>query len=73
MKLSRSIICAAVVTAALALMLGAGTVMAAAPKLVTDVDSRDFGEVDETVPVKHTFTLTNKGDAPLKITKIESS
>jgi hypothetical protein len=73
MKMSRSIICAAVATAALALVFSAGAVMAAAPKLVTDIESRDFGEVDETVPVKHTFTLTNKGDAPLKITKIESS
>jgi hypothetical protein len=57
----------------LPLVFQGGPVLAGAPKLVLDVTSHDFGEVDETEPVQYTFNLSNQGDEPLKISNVESS
>jgi len=57
----------------LPLIFWGGLAEAGAPKLVFDVTSHDFGEVDETVPVEHIFILNNQGDEPLRISNVESS
>lgn len=44
-----------------------------APRLQFEVASHDFGEIEQTETVEHVFSFTNAGDAPLKITDVESS
>lgn len=45
----------------------------AAPELVSDTYSYNFGSVDETEEVEHDFILRNIGDEPVIIQKIDSS
>jgi Protein of unknown function (DUF1573) len=45
----------------------------AGPKLVLSEDNWDFGDVPSVGNVSHTFTLTNAGDAVLKILNVSSS
>ena len=51
-------------------ILGAGLIVAAAPKIEVDNATLDFGEVKEGDLVTHTFILSNAGDETLVIEKI---
>jgi rhodanese-related sulfurtransferase len=51
-------------------ILGAGIIVAAAPKIEVDNATLDFGEVKEGDLVTHIYVLTNAGDEPLVIEKI---
>lgn len=45
----------------------------AQPKIVFDEIARDFGQMVEGTKASHTFTFTNKGDAPLVLTMVQPS
>ncbi|MBJ6749787.1 DUF1573 domain-containing protein [Geomonas anaerohicana] len=49
------------------------TIALAAPELVVDRGSFNFGTVAQGKKVQHTFTIRNNGDAPLQIKKLEAS
>jgi len=51
-------------------ILGAGLIVAAAPKIEVDNATLDFGEVREGDLVTHTFILSNAGDETLVIEKV---
>lgn len=63
------------VFAAMALLLvgSADTPAVAAPVIDADRTEYNYGQVDETTPVEFTFTLRNRGDAPLTISQVETS
>jgi hypothetical protein len=45
----------------------------AAPKIVVDSTTHDFGEIFEGVQVEHTFRFRNAGDQPLVVDRVRSS
>ena len=45
----------------------------AAPKLVVEQPTFDFGEIPQGETVRHVFSFTNSGDKPLHIEKVHSS
>lgn len=49
------------------------TTTAKGPVAVVDEETHDFGEVWVNNQIQHAFTITNKGDAPLQITKVKPS
>ena len=51
-------------------LLGAGVIVAAAPKIEVENATLDFGEVKEGDLVTHTFILSNEGDETLVIEKV---
>lgn len=55
------------------LAVGIGITGFTAPKIRVDQAIYDFGEVIAGIAVTHTFVLTNTGDAPLVITKVQTS
>jgi hypothetical protein len=55
------------------LVLGCVSVAKGAPMLVCDQAAYDFGKVDESVGIEHTFVLKNEGDAPLEIKQVQPS
>jgi len=59
-----------IVTLFLLSILGAGVIVAAAPRIEVDNATLDFGEVREGDLVTHTFILSNVGDETLVIEKI---
>lgn len=61
--------------AAVATVLGLVSSLSAlaAPVLHVDRPVLDFGAIPQGKKISHTFTLTNKGDAPLTITRTRSS
>ncbi len=46
---------------------------AAAPVIAADQTEYNYGQVDETVMVEYTFSIRNRGDAPLAISQVETS
>ncbi len=55
------------------LVLVSVSVATGAPMLVCDQAAYDFGKVDESVGIEHTFVLKNEGDAPLEIKQVQPS
>jgi hypothetical protein len=47
--------------------------MDSGPRVVFDATMRDFGKVVEGQPLKHRYTFTNRGSAPLNIEDVRST
>jgi len=60
------------ITIFLVLFGAASAAIASAPKLTCDSPTFEFGEVEVTQSVEHTFVLKNAGDAAVEITKTEA-
>ena len=49
------------------------TAVAGSPGIFFPETTFDFGEADQLTTLTHNFKVINKGDAPLKITKVRAS
>ena len=58
---------------ALSILLLALPAIAAAPKAVAEKPVVDVGKVKKGEPIRHVFTLRNRGDAPLEISEVKPS
>lgn len=52
---------------------GVTPALAQRPRLVCDEPVYDFGTVDPSTPVEHTFVIRNEGDVTLEITRVHAS
>jgi len=46
------------------------TALAGTPKAVFPITSFSFGDIKQGNPITHTFSVVNRGDAPLKIERV---
>lgn len=49
------------------------TAPGAVAKLILEESSYDFGEIEKGLPVEHTFSIQNGGNAPLLISRVKTS